>query len=173
MRGDVFEKQLAYWRKQLEDAPPVLELPTDYPRPVSQTFRGACEWLKFSPKLSEEINALSQAGGFTPYMILLAAFQALLHRYTGQEDIVVGSPVAGRGRASLEKVIGFFVNMLVLRTKLDGNPAFFELLHRTQATVLEALAHQELPFEKLVEELQPRTQRELFAADPGDVRVAG
>src|SRR6185503_16505685 len=127
----------------------------DYPRPVSQTFRGACEWLEFSPRLSEEINALSQAGNFTPYMILLAAFQALLHRYTGQEDIVLGSPVAGRGRASLEKVIGLFVNMLVLRTKLEGNPTFYELLHRTQATVLEALSHQEMPFEKLVEELQP------------------
>ena len=111
--------------------------------------------MKFSPTLSEKINALSQAGGFTPYMILLAAFQTLLHRYTGQEDIVVGSPVAGRGRACLEKVVGLFVNMLVLRTKLDGNPAFYELLHRTQATVLEALAHQDLPFEKLVEELQP------------------
>ena len=155
LRGNVLEKQLAYWRKQLEDAPPVLELPTDRPRPVSQTFCGACEWMKFSPTLSEKINALSQAGGFTPYMILLAAFQTLLHRYTGQEDIVVGSPVAGRGRACLEKVVGLFVNMLVLRTKLDGNPAFYELLHRTQATVLEALAHQDLPFEKLVEELQP------------------
>ena len=155
LRGEALQKEMEYWRKQLEGAPPILELPTDYPRPVSQTFRGACEWLEFSPGLSEEINALSQAGNFTPYMILLTAFQALLHRYTGQEDIVLGSPVAGRGRASLERVIGLFVNMLVLRTKLDGNPTFYELLHRTQATVLEALAHQEMPFEKLVEELQP------------------
>ncbi len=155
LRGNVLEKQLAYWRKQLAGAPPVLELPADRPRPVSQTFRGACEWLPLAPALSEKLNTLSQSGGFTPYMILLAAFQTLIHRYTGQEDIVVGSPVAGRGRASLEKVIGLFVNMLVLRTKLDGNPEFFELLHRTQATVLEALANQELPFEKLVEELQP------------------
>jgi amino acid adenylation domain-containing protein len=155
LRGEVLKKETAYWRKQLEDAPPILELPTDYPRPASQTFRGACEWLEFSPKLSEEINALSQAGNVTPYMILLTAFQALLHRHTGQEDIVLGSPVAGRARASLERVIGLFVNMLVLRTRLDGNPTFFESLHRTQATVLEALAHQEMPFEKLVEELQP------------------
>ena len=155
LRGEALKKDMAYWRQQLEGAPPVLELPTDYPRPVSQTFRGACEWLEFSPKLSEEVNALSQAGNFTPYMILLAAFQALLNRYTGQEDIVLGSPVAGRGRAVLERVIGLFVNMLVLRTKLDGNPTFFELLHRAQATVLEALQHQEMPFEKLVEELQP------------------
>jgi amino acid adenylation domain-containing protein len=155
LRGEALKKDMAYWRKQLEGAPPVLDLPTDYPRPVSQTFRGACEWMEFSPTLSEKISALSQAGNFTPYMILLAAFQALLHRYTGQEDIVLGSPVAGRGRASLEKVIGLFVNMLALRTKLDGNPTFYELLHRTQATVLEALAHQEMPFEKLVEELQP------------------
>jgi amino acid adenylation domain-containing protein len=155
LRGNVLEKQLGYWCKQLAGAPPVLELPADYPRPVSQTFRGACEWLKLPPALSEKLNALSQSGGFTPYMILLAAFQTLLHRYTGQEDIIVGSPVAGRSRACLEKVIGLFVNMLVLRTKLDGNPAFYELLHRTQTTVLEALANQELPFEKLVEELQP------------------
>src|SRR6185437_7861925 len=95
LRGDVLEKQLAYWRKQLEGAPPVLELPADHPRPASQTFRGACEWLKLPPALTEKINALSQSGGFTPYMILLAAFQTLIHRYTGQEDIVVGSPVAG------------------------------------------------------------------------------
>ncbi|HXS67974.1 MAG TPA: amino acid adenylation domain-containing protein, partial [Candidatus Polarisedimenticolia bacterium] len=155
LRGDVLEKQLAYWRKQLEGAPPVLEFPADHPRPASQTFRGACEWMKLSPALTEKINALSQSGGFTPYMILLAAFQTLIHRYTGQEDIMVGSPVAGRTRASVEKVIGLFVNMLALRTKLDGNPSFFELLHRTQTAVLEALAHQELPFEKLVEELQP------------------
>jgi len=155
LRGDVLEKQLAYWRKQLAGAPPVLELPTDHPRPASQTFRGACEWSKFPPALSEKLNTLSQSGGFTPYMILLAAFQTLLHRYTGQEDIVVGAPVAGRSRECLEKVVGLFVNMLVLRTKLEGNPAFFELLHRTQTTVLEALAQQDLPFEKLVEELQP------------------
>jgi amino acid adenylation domain-containing protein len=156
LRGDVLEKQLAYWRKQLEGAPAVLELPTDHPRPASQTFRGACEWLKLPAALTEKINVLSQSGGFTPFMILLAAFQTLIHRYTGQEDIVVGSPVAGRTRASLEKVIGLFVNMLALRTKLDGNPSFFDLLHRTQTTVLEALAQQELPFEKLVEELQPQ-----------------
>jgi amino acid adenylation domain-containing protein len=156
LRGDVLQKHLAYWRKQLDGAPPVLELPADHPRPASQSFRGACEWLKLPPVLGEKLNVLGQSGGFTPYMILLAAFQALIHRYTGQEDIVVGSPVAGRTRACLEKVIGVFVNMLVLRTKLDGNPGFFELLHRTQATVLEALAQQELPFEKLVEELQPQ-----------------
>ncbi len=155
LRGDVLNKQLAFWRKQLEGAPPVLELPADHPRPASQTFRGACEWLKLPPSLTEKINTLSQSGGFTPYMILLAAFQTLIHRYTGQEDIVIGSPVAGRTRASVEKVIGLFVNMLALRTRLDGNPSFFELLHRTQTAVLEALAQQELPFEKLVEELQP------------------
>ena len=155
-RGDTLEKHLAYWRKQLDGAPPVLELPTDHPRPASQTFRGACEWTKFSPALSEKLNALSQREGFTPFMILLATFQALLYRYTGQEDIVVGSPVAGRTRAVLERVIGVFVNMLALRTKLEGNPTFAELLRRTQTTVLEALAQQELPFEKLVEQLQPQ-----------------
>ncbi len=155
-RGETLKKHLQYWRKQLDGAPPVLELPTDHPRPASQTFRGACEWLKLPADLSEKLNALSQRGGFTPFMILLAAFQTLLHRYTGQEDIVVGSPVAGRTRASLEKVIGVFVNMLALRTNLEGNPSFAELLRRTQTTVLEALAQQDLPFEKLVEELQPQ-----------------
>lgn len=155
LRGGILEKQLAYWRKQLDGAPPVLELPTDHARPASQTFRGACESVKISPALSEKLNVLGQSGGFTQYMILLAVFQALIHRYTGQEDIVIGSPVAGRTRASVEKVIGLFVNMLALRTKVDGNPSFYELLHRTQATVLEALAQQEVPFEKLVEELQP------------------
>jgi amino acid adenylation domain-containing protein len=154
-RGDILEKHLAYWRKQLEGAPPVLELPADRPRPASQTFRGACEWLTLPPALSEKLNTLGQSGGFTPFMILLAAFQTLLRRYTGQEDIVVGSPVAGRTRASLEKVIGVFVNMLVLRTKLEGNPAFSELLRRTQTTVLESLAQQDLPFEKFVQDLKP------------------
>jgi amino acid adenylation domain-containing protein len=155
-RGDVLEEHLGYWRKQLSDAPAVLELPTDHPRPASQTFRGASEWLKLPPALTEKINSFSQRAGVTPFMILLAAFQTLLHRYTGQEDIVVGSPVAGRTRASLEKVIGLFVNMLVLRTQLEGNPTFIEFLRRTQTTVLEALAQQDLPFEKLVEELQPQ-----------------
>lgn len=155
-RGDTLEKHLAYWRKQLEGTPPVLELPTDRPRPASQTFRGGTEWITLPPALCEKLDALSQRGGFTPFMILLAAFQTFLLRYTGQEDIVVGSPVAGRSRASLERVIGLFVNMLVLRTKLDGNPSFAELLQRTQTTVLEALAQQDLPFEKLVEQLQPQ-----------------
>jgi amino acid adenylation domain-containing protein len=155
-RGETLEKHLAYWRKQLEGTPPVLQLPTDHPRPASLTFRGGVEWITLPPALSEKLEALSQRGGFSPFMILLAAFQTLLLRYTGQEDIVVGSPVAGRTRASLEKVIGLFVNMLVLRTKLEGNPSFAELLQRTQATVLEALSQQDLPFEKLVEELQPQ-----------------
>ncbi|HLX70088.1 MAG TPA: amino acid adenylation domain-containing protein, partial [Verrucomicrobiae bacterium] len=154
--GDTLEKHLAYWRHQLEGAPPVLELPADHPRPASQSFRGGSEWLTLPTALSDKINAMGQQGGFTPFMILLAAFQTLLHRYTGQEDIVIGSPVAGRTRASLEKVIGLFVNMLVLRTKLEGNPSFAELLRRTQTTVLEALAEQDLPFEKLVEQLQPQ-----------------
>ncbi|HWD93730.1 MAG TPA: amino acid adenylation domain-containing protein [Verrucomicrobiae bacterium] len=156
LRSEALEKQLVYWRKQLQGAPAVLELPADHPRPASQTFRGACEWLRLPPDVTQKLNVLGQSGGFTPFMILLAGFQTLIHRYTGLEDIVVGSPVAGRTRGCLEKVIGLFVNMLALRTKLDGNPGFFELLHRTQTTVLEALAHQELPFEKLVEELQPQ-----------------
>lgn len=156
LRCGALEKHLAYWRKQLDGAPPILELPADLPRPASQAFRGACEWLSLPPALCEKLNTLSRRDGLTPFMILLAAFQTLLHRYTGQEDIVVGSPVAGRTRACLEKVIGVFVNMLVLRTKLEGNPIFTELLCRTETTVLESLTQQDLPFEKLVQELQPQ-----------------
>jgi amino acid adenylation domain-containing protein len=155
-RGEELQKRLDYWRKQLDGAPPVLNLPLDHPRPAAQTFRGACEWLKLPAPLAEKLNALGQRGGFTPFMILLAAFQTLLLRYTGREDIIVGSPVAGRTHVCLDKVIGVFVNMLALRTKLEGNPTFAELLRRIQTTVLEALAQQDLPFEKLVEELQPQ-----------------
>ena len=100
LRGDVLGNQLKWWRKQLDGAPPVLDLPADHSRPATQTFRGACEWLKIPASISDKLNVLGQSGGFTPYMIFLAAFQALIHRYTGQEDIVLGSPVAGRTRAS-------------------------------------------------------------------------
>ena len=155
LRGNVLEDQLAYWRRQLAGAPPILQLPADHSRPVTQSFRGACEWLTLPVALSDGLNALSQRAGVTLYTTLLAAFLTLIHRYTGQEDVLVGSPVAGRTRLNLENLIGVFVNMVVLRTDLAGNPSFAELLARTRRTVLEALAHQEMPFEKLVEELQP------------------
>src|SRR5689334_11853489 len=155
LQGEVLEQQLAYWRKQLAGLPPVLELPTDYPRPALMTFNGAALSLKLPRELSEELKALSRAEGVTLFMSLLAAFQLLLSRYSGQEDISVGSPVAHRTRAETEELIGFFVNTLVLRTDMSENPTFRELVQRVRETSLGAYAHQDLPFEKLVEELAP------------------
>jgi amino acid adenylation domain-containing protein len=155
LQGEALESQLAYWKQQLKGSPPVLELPTDRPRPTVQTYRGAIQGFVFPALLTEALKALSRQAGVTLYMTLLAALQTLLHRYTGQHDIVVGSPIAGRTRVETEALIGFFVNNLVLRTKLSGNPPFHELLHRVREVAMGAYAHQELPFEKLVEELQP------------------
>ncbi len=153
---DNFKEHLDYWKRELADAPPVLESPTDSPRPAAQTFRGASVWLTLPTGLAEALQTFSQRAGVTLFMTLLSAFEALIHRYTGQEDIVVGSPVAGRTRGGMDNVIGLFVNMLALRTNLGGDPAFSELLRRVQGKVLDGLAHQETPFEKLVEELQPQ-----------------
>jgi len=158
LRGEALEKRLAYWRKQLSSLP-VLELPTDHPRPPAQSFRGARHSISLSKKLTAALKELSQREGATLYMTLLAAFQTLLMRYTGQEDVAVGSPIAGRNRAEIEGLIGFFVNTLVLRTDLSGDPSFRELLARVREVALGAYDHQDLPFEKLVEELQP--QRDL------------
>jgi len=155
LQQQVLETQLSYWRNHLENAPKVLELPTDYPRPAIQTFQGATYSFELSKELSVSLNKLSQQQGSTLFMTLLAAFQTLLWRYTGQEDIVVGSPIANRNRAEIEGLIGFFVNTLVLRTNLAGNPSFEELLKRVQEVALGAYAHQDLPFELLVEHLQP------------------
>ncbi|MBV9124651.1 MAG: amino acid adenylation domain-containing protein, partial [Planctomycetes bacterium] len=155
LQGDILDNQLAYWKERLAGVP-ALELPTDRPRPAVQTFRGAtCSWM-LSDKFSRRLQGLSRREGATLYMVLLAAFQALLHRYTGQDDIAVGSPIANRTRAETEGLIGFFVNTLVLRTDLSGNPSFRELLARVREAALGAFAHQDLPFERLVEELQPR-----------------
>ena len=156
LQGEVLETQLAYWKQQLAGALPVLELPTDRPRPAVQTFRGARQSLRLPASLIQPLNALSQQEDVTLFMTLLAAFQTLLYRYTGQEDILVGSPIAGRTWTELEGLIGFFVNTLVLRTDLSGNPSFQQLLHRVREVTLGAYAHQDLPFEKLVEELQPQ-----------------
>ncbi|MBW4685858.1 MAG: amino acid adenylation domain-containing protein [Komarekiella atlantica HA4396-MV6] len=159
LQGKVLKTQISYWLKQLKNAPKVLELPTDYPRPAIQTFRGSTYSFKLSNKLSFSLNKLSQQQGSTLFMTLLAAFQTLLWRYTGSEDIVIGSPIANRNRAEIEGLIGFFVNTLVLRTNLAGNPSFEELLKRVREVALGAYAHQDLPFELLVEELRP--QRDL------------
>src|ERR687886_303732 len=146
--------QLAYWRQQL-DGISTLNLPTDRPNPAIQSYGGATQFLELPPSLSKALEKLSQREGVTLFMILLAAFQTLLYRYTQQEDIVVGSPIANRNRSEIEGLIGFFVNSLVLRTDLSGNPTFQELLSRVRKVALGAYAHQDLPFEKLVEELHP------------------
>ncbi|MFP2933504.1 condensation domain-containing protein, partial [Pyxidicoccus sp. 3LG] len=159
LQGDVLQKQLGWWRDQLKGAPTGLELPTDRPRPAAQSLRGSSLPVRLPKALSESLKALAQKEGATPFMLLLTAFQALLSRYSGQEDVVVGTPVAGRTRAETEGVVGLFVNTLALRTKLDGEQTFRELLARVRETTLGAFAHQDVPFEKLVEELQPERDR--------------
>jgi len=155
LQGEVLEAQLAYWRGQLGGELPILNLPTDKPRSPVQTFNGRLQPLEISATVAESLEAMSQREGVTLFMTLLAAFNLLLYRYTGQEDIIVGVPVAGRTRAEFEHLIGFFVNTLALRTDLFGEPSFRELLRRVRETCLGAYAHQDLPFERLVEELQP------------------
>ncbi|MBT8407959.1 MAG: AMP-binding protein, partial [Deltaproteobacteria bacterium] len=154
LQGEVLENQLSYWRNQLEGVS-LLQLPTDHPRPAVQTYRGASQSLLLSATLTEALNALSQSEGATLFMTLLAAFNTLLYRHTGQEDIVVGSPIANRNRVEIEGLIGFFVNSLAMRTDLSGNPTFRELIRRVKKVALGAYEHQDLPFEKLVEELNP------------------
>lgn len=154
LQGAVLETQLAYWRQQLADLP-VLNLPTDRPRPTVQGYRGAIQPLKLSKAITQSLQTLSQQAGATLFMTVLTAFQILLWRYTGQEDIVVGSPIANRNRQELESLIGFFVNSLVLRTDLAGNPTVRSLLERVRQMTLAAYDHQDVPFEKLVEELHP------------------
>jgi len=146
--------QLAYWKQQLDNIPR-LNLPTDRTRLGTPTYQGATQFLELPKSLSEKLEVLSQHQGVTLFMTLLAAFQTLLYRYTQQTDIVVGSPIANRNRREIEGLIGFFVNSLVLRTDLSGNPTFLELLDRVREVALGAYAHQDLPFEKLVEELHP------------------
>ena len=155
LRGEVFEEQLAYWKRQLGGTLPVLELPSDRPRPAIQTFRGATTTLKLGADLTQRLNKLSQQEGATLFMTLLASFQALLYRYTNQEDICVGTTVANRHSRELEALIGFFVNTLVLRTDLSGNPSFRELLGRVRHVAWEAYDRQDLPFDLLVAQLQP------------------
>jgi len=156
LQGDVLDGHLNYWKKKLAGAPALLELPTDRPRPPVQSYRGARRALTLPKALADDLAQFSRREGVTLFMTLLAAFKVLLHRYTGQDDIVVGSPTAGRNRVETEKLIGCFINNLVLRSDVSGDPSYRELLRRVRQTSLEAMAHQDLPFEKLVEELQPR-----------------
>ena len=158
LKSGLMEDQLAYWKKQLAGLSP-LELPTDHPRPAARTFHGARRMVVVPATLTSAVQALARREGCTLYMVLLAAFQAVLHRYSGQEDVSVGTPIAGRNCAETEGLIGFFVNTLVLRGDLSGDPSFGELLGRVRETCLGAYAHQDLPFEMLVQALRP--QREL------------
>ncbi|MEG3973583.1 amino acid adenylation domain-containing protein [Microcoleus sp. herbarium8] len=154
LQGEVLETQLAYWRQQLRGIS-VLNLPTDRPAPARQNYRGKTQYLELPKQLKDALVALSQREGATLFMTLLAAFQTLLYRYSQQADIVVGSPIANRNRSEIEALIGFFVNTLVLRTDCSGNPTFRDFLGRVREVTLGAYAHQDLPFEKLVEELHP------------------
>ena len=156
--GAECESQLGYWKKQFRTRPPVLELPTDHVRPNAQAyraFRGAQHTISLPERLTHNLKLLCQQQGVTLFMALLAAYKILLHRYTAEEDIVVGTPIAGRQLPQTESLIGLFINTLAMRTDLSGDPSFRELLNRVKATALGAYAHQDLPFERLVKELQP------------------
>jgi amino acid adenylation domain-containing protein len=154
LQGEVLDTQLAYWREQLNGLS-TLNLPTDKPRAAIQNYRGAAKFLELPKQLTDALEQLSQQAGVTLFMTLLAAFKTLLYRYTDREDIAIGSPIANRNRSEIEGIIGFFVNTLVLRSDLAGNPTFRELLDRVREVTVGAYTHQDLPFEKLVEELHP------------------
>jgi amino acid adenylation domain-containing protein len=155
LQGEALERQLAWWKERLAGAPALLELPTDRPRPPVQTYRGATERIELPAHLLARLTALGRGEGATLFMTLLAAWQTLLAKYAGSDDVVVGSPIAGRTRREVEDLIGFFLNTLVLRTDLSGAPTFREALRRVREATLGAYEHQEVPFERLVEELQP------------------
>lgn len=155
LQGEVLQAQLDYWKERLSGSLPVLELPTDRPRPALQTYNGSNVSFALSKELTKALKILSRQEDVTLFVTLLAAFKVVLLRYTGLEDIIVGTPIANRNRTEIEGLIGFFVNTLVMRTDLSGNPTFREFLRRVQDTALGAYAHQDLPFEKLVEELNP------------------
>ncbi|HEU4884131.1 MAG TPA: amino acid adenylation domain-containing protein, partial [Longimicrobium sp.] len=155
LRGEVLDRQLAYWRERLAGAPALLELPADHARPAVQGTEGASVSVDLPPELLQRLLLLGRGQGATLFMVLLGAFQVLLAKYSGSEDVVVGSPAAGRARPEVEGLIGFFVNTLVLRTDLSGDPAFRQVLRRVREAALGAYEHQELPFERLVAELQP------------------
>src|SRR3989440_10738935 len=156
LAGPVGERHWAYWQQQLEGPLPMLNLPLDRPRPAVQTYRGASHTFELSEELFQQLKALASAAKTTLYMLLLAAFELLLYRYTDQDDLLIGTSALGRSRAELEKIVGYLANPVVLRTNLAGNPTFQELLGRVRQTVIGALDHQDYPFPLLVERLQPR-----------------
>src|SRR6185369_37100 len=163
LQGEVLEGEISFWRRQLAGLPPLLELPTDRPRPAVQSYRGTTRPVRLPADLTRPAEALARRAGATLFMVLLAGFQALLARHSGQQDLAVGSPVAGRNRLEIEGLIGFFINTLVLRGDLSGEragePSFRELLGRVRETALAAWLHQDVPFEKLVQELAPERSR--------------
>jgi len=154
LQGDVLEEQLSYWKTRLEGAPALFEIPTDYPRPAVQQFQGSSRPVVLSAELTEALKTLGRSRGATLFMTLLAAFKVLLYRYAGQEDLVVGSPIAGRNHVQTENLIGVFINMLVLRTSMSEDPSFYEFLGRVRQVTLDAYSHPDVPFERLVETLK-------------------
>src|SRR5262249_5143445 len=156
LSGREGEHLWAYWKEKLAGELPMLSLPTDRPRPPVQTYRGASHSFPLSDRLTKRLRALAATEKVTLYMIVLAAFKTLLYRYTHQDDILVGTPMLGRSRADLERIVGYLVNPTVLRTNLAGNPTFRALLGRVRHTVVGALDHQDFPFALLVERLQPK-----------------
>uniref|UniRef100_UPI0005C20B0C condensation domain-containing protein n=1 Tax=Rubrivivax gelatinosus TaxID=28068 RepID=UPI0005C20B0C len=155
LQGERLQRQLQYWKEQLHGAPALLELPTDRPRPAVQSTRGAQHVFELDEPLTQGLKALGRAQGATLFMVLAAAFNVLLYRYSGQRDLCIGYPIANRHRPEIEGLIGFFVNTLVLRTRVRGDQDFQSLLQQVKRSALDAQAHQDLPFEQLVEALSP------------------
>src|SRR5215510_2921983 len=181
MRGELLEQQMEYWREQLGGELPELELPMDHARPARQSFRGAADNIEYSAEVLRRLKEIGRERGATLFMTLLAAFDVLMWRYSGQTDLLIGTPIANRNRTETEGLIGFFVNTLVLRTKVNGNGTFRELLDQIRETTLRAYEHQDVPFEKLVEELQPErslSRHPLFQVmftlqDGGELKLSG
>jgi amino acid adenylation domain-containing protein len=174
------DRQVDYWRGQLADAPPLLNLPLDKTRPAVEKHNGATAEIALDEKLLASLEELARDNGCTLFNVMLAAFDVLLRRYAGEDDIVVGTPISGRQRSELENIIGFFLNTLAIRTDVGGNPTFIELISRVRQTILDAFEHQDLPFEKLVEELQPTRNlshapifQVLFVLNPPSQPLAG
>jgi non-ribosomal peptide synthetase component F len=155
LQGELLASKLDFWRAQLAGAPTVLQLPTDHRRPESQTFEGASRMIVLDQELADAVRDAGRAMGVTPYMVLLAAFGTLLYRRSGQDDILVGGPMANRDRAEFEDVIGFFANTIVVRVRLGGNPTFAALLERVRESVLQSYEHQEVPLDLVVDAVRP------------------
>ena len=155
LKGEVLTEQLGYWQQQLQGELPTLQLPTDYPRKRVQTFAGAVEHFSISADTTSKLTRLTQEYSASLFMTLMAAFNLFLRRYSGQQDLLVGTPIANRHRREVEGMIGLFVNTLAIRTKLSPRETFVDVLKRVRQTTLDAYQHQDLPFEKLVEALQP------------------